>query len=72
MLNTPTNLAIGGRAFGEKEQVSVAASVKLLGLLGPGLRFPHCSDIKGSRHGNLRAAARVQHAGRPLSGALCL
>ena len=47
----------------EKEQVSVAASVKLLELLGPALRFPHCSDIKGS-HGNLREL-RVQHAGRP-------
>lgn len=48
----------------EKEQVSVAASVKLLELLGPALRFPHCSDIKGSRHGNLREL-RVQHTGRP-------
>ncbi|NNB53452.1 type II toxin-antitoxin system RelE/ParE family toxin [Pseudomonas fragi] len=48
----------------EKEQVSVAASVKLLELLGPALRFPHSSDIKGSRHGNLREL-RVQHAGRP-------
>ena len=50
--------------LGEKEQISVAASVKLLELLGPALRFPHCSDIKGSRHGNLREL-RVQHAGRP-------
>ncbi|MQU66044.1 addiction module toxin RelE [Pseudomonas sp. FSL R10-1350] len=48
----------------EKEQVSVAASVKLLGQLGPGLRYPHSSDIKGSRHGNLREL-RIQHAGRP-------
>ena len=48
----------------EKEQVSVAASVKLLELLGLALRFPHCSDIKASRHGNLREL-RVQHAGRP-------
>ncbi|AZE72531.1 hypothetical protein C4K00_2302 [Pseudomonas synxantha] len=37
-----------------KEQSSVAASVDLLGLFGPGLRFPHSSDIKGARHGNLR------------------
>ena len=29
-----------------------------------GLRFPHSSDIKGSRHGVLREL-RVQHAGRP-------
>jgi hypothetical protein len=48
-----------------KEQASVSASVDLLGLLGPGLRFPHSSDIKGSRMGNLREL-RVQHAGRPI------
>ncbi|PAA16714.1 type II toxin-antitoxin system RelE/ParE family toxin [Pseudomonas fragi] len=52
----------------EKEQVSVAASVKLLELLGPALRFPHCSDIKGARYGNLREL-RVQHGGRTLPGA---
>ena len=47
-----------------KEQSSVSANVDLLGLLGPGLGFPHSSDIKGSRHGCLREL-RVQHAGRP-------
>ena len=47
-----------------KEQSSVSASVDLLGLFGPGLRFPHSSGIKGSRHGNLREL-RIQHAGRP-------
>ena len=47
-----------------KEQISVSASVDLLGLFGPGLRFPHSSDIKGSRHGSLREL-RIQHAGRP-------
>lgn len=51
-------------ALGIKEQISVSASVDLLGLLGPGLGFPHSSDIKGSRHGNLREL-RIQHAGRP-------
>jgi hypothetical protein len=50
--------------LGVKEQVSVSASVDLLGLFGPGLGFPHSSDIKGSRHGNLREL-RIQHAGRP-------
>ncbi|AZF58068.1 type II toxin-antitoxin system RelE/ParE family toxin [Pseudomonas sp. R11-23-07] len=50
--------------LGENEQASVAASVDLLGLLGPGLGFPHSSDIRGSRHGNLREL-RIQHAGRP-------
>ncbi len=42
----------------------MSASVDLLGLFGPGLRFPHSSDIKGCRHGNLREL-RIQHAGRP-------
>lgn len=42
----------------------MAASVDLLGLFGPGLRFPHSSDMKGTRHGNLRELW-VQHAGRP-------
>lgn len=50
--------------LGEKEQISVSASVDLLGLFGPGLSFPHSSDIRGSRHGNLREL-RIQHAGRP-------
>jgi hypothetical protein len=31
-----------------KEQASVSASVDLLGFFGPGLRYPHSSDIKGS------------------------
>src|SRR4051812_6052514 len=48
----------------EGEQSSVAASVKLLGHFGPGLRFPHSSAINGARHGHLREL-RVQHAGRP-------
>ncbi|PTR18550.1 MULTISPECIES: type II toxin-antitoxin system RelE/ParE family toxin [unclassified Pseudomonas] len=48
----------------EKEQACVSASVDLLELIGPGLGFPHSSDIKGSRHGNLREL-RIQHGGRP-------
>ncbi len=31
----------------EDEQESVAASVELLDRLGPDLRHPHCSGIKG-------------------------
>lgn len=50
MLNTLTNF--------------VQVSVMLPGDTGPYLGFPHTSDIKGSRHGNLREL-RVQHAGRP-------
>lgn len=48
----------------ESEQDSVQVSVMLLGDAGPHLGFPHTSDIKGSRHGNLREL-RVQHVGRP-------
>jgi hypothetical protein len=48
----------------ESEQSSVAASVKLLGQLGPALRFPHSTGINGARHGHLREL-RIQHAGRP-------
>ncbi|CAI8842722.1 Addiction module toxin RelE [Pseudomonas sp. IT-P171] len=48
----------------EAEQDSVQATVMLLGDEGPHLGFPYTSDIKGSRHGNLREL-RVQHAGRP-------
>ena len=49
----------------EKEQVSVDASVRLLELLGPSLKFPHSSGVKGSRHGHLREL-RIQFGGRPL------
>lgn len=48
----------------EDEQESIRASVKLLGELGPGLRFPHSSGIKGSRHGQM-CELRGQHGGRP-------
>lgn len=46
------------------EQVSVDAVVKLLQERGPNLRSPYSSDIKGSRHGNMREL-RVQHQGEP-------
>jgi hypothetical protein len=48
----------------EGEQESVRATVKLLANFGPQLRFPHSSDIKASRHGNMREL-RIQHSGRP-------
>ncbi|HSU16359.1 type II toxin-antitoxin system RelE/ParE family toxin [Longimicrobium sp.] len=48
----------------EQEQVSIDATVQLLELMGPGLPFPHCSRINGSRHRHLREL-RVQHQGRP-------
>ena len=46
------------------EQESVAVSVRLLGEHGPHLTFPHCSDIKGSKHGHMREL-RTQHQGEP-------
>jgi len=49
----------------EEEQVSIAASVKLLEECGPNLGFPHSSGINGSRHAHMREL-RTQHAGRPL------
>jgi hypothetical protein len=49
----------------EDEQVSLAASVKLLEELGPRLGHPHSSGINGSRHGHMREL-RTQHGGQPL------
>ena len=51
-------------SLSEEEQVSVRASVRLLGDYGPELSFPHSSGIKGSRHRKMREL-RVQHAGEP-------
>lgn len=48
----------------EAEQKDVAVGVGLLAEHGPHLRFPHCSDVKGSRHRQLREL-RVQHQGAP-------
>lgn len=51
-------------SLSEGEQESVRVSVDLLQELGPGLRFPHSSGIRGSRYSHLREL-RVQHRGRP-------
>jgi hypothetical protein len=48
----------------EEEQESVDASVQLLIELGPALPYPHSSDVKGARHGNMREL-RVQRKGEP-------
>jgi hypothetical protein len=37
----------------EDEQVSVAASVKLLEQRGPNLGYPHSSGINGSKHSHM-------------------
>lgn len=49
----------------EAEQESLAASVRLLEQLGPGLGRPHADALKKSRHSNMKEL-RTQHAGRPI------
>lgn len=46
------------------EQESIAASVELLEVRGPDLRFPHSSGIESSRHDHMREL-RTQHEGCP-------
>ena len=49
----------------QSTQVSIEAKgVKLLQEQGPNLLFPYSSNIKQSRHGNMREL-RVQHKGEP-------
>ena len=48
----------------EDEQDSVAFVVGLLEERGVTLGFPYSSDVRGSRHGQMREL-RVQHEGRP-------
>jgi hypothetical protein len=48
----------------EEEQTDIAASVGLLEVEGPNLKFPHSSGIQGSKHGHMREL-RVQHKGNP-------
>lgn len=48
----------------EDEQDVIAAHVQLIELMGPSLRFPYSSDIRGSTYGNLREL-RVQYKGEP-------
>lgn len=51
-------------SLSEEEQISLAASVRLLEVRGPNLGFPHSSGINGSKHGHMREL-RTQHGGRP-------
>ncbi len=48
----------------EAEQDSVDRLVGVLRERGPHLGFPHSSDVKGSKYGQLREL-RVQHQGEP-------
>lgn len=47
------------------EQETVNAYVEMLEVLGVGLGYPYSSDIRGSRHSQMREL-RPQHKGRPL------
>jgi len=48
----------------EPEREDVIAVVDMLKALGPRLGFPQSSQIRGSRHGQMREL-RIQHAGKP-------
>jgi hypothetical protein len=48
----------------EAEQESIEASVALLEIYGPNLKFPHSSGITTSRHDHMREL-RTQHEGHP-------
>lgn len=48
----------------ESEQEDVAAAVGLLEQRGPHLGHPWSSDVRGSRHRQMREL-RIQHRGRP-------
>jgi hypothetical protein len=45
-------------------QIAIDASVRLLETKGPQLPFPHSSDVRGSRFGQMREL-RIQHKGEP-------
>lgn len=48
----------------EAEQISVAAYVELLEIMGPSLKFPYSSGIENSSYSHMREL-RVQHSGKP-------
>jgi hypothetical protein len=52
-------------ALSDDAQESVAVAVELLEARGPHPPYPHSSDVRMSRHGQMREL-RVQHAGRPI------
>jgi len=48
----------------EAEHITLTAAVEVLEEHGPSLGYPKSSEIKGSRHGQMREL-RIQHKGRP-------
>ena len=51
--------------LGEAAQDAVDRAVHLLEARGPTLPFPYSSDVRGSRHGNMREL-RIQASGDPV------
>lgn len=49
----------------EAEQIDIDAYVQQLEKRGPALPYPYSSDLRGSRHGQMREL-RVQSGGKPL------
>jgi hypothetical protein len=49
----------------EAQQDALAASVRVLEQLGPGLSRPHADTVKGSKHANMKEL-RTQCQGQPL------
>ena len=49
----------------DSAQDSISVTVELLMEHGPRLRYPHSSDVKGSRHGRMREL-RIQSGGDPI------
>jgi hypothetical protein len=48
----------------ESTQIAIDATVRLLEIRGPQLPFPHSSNVRGSRFGQMREL-RIQHKGEP-------
>jgi hypothetical protein len=48
----------------EGTQIAIDATVRLLEANGPQLPFPHSSNVRGSRFGQMREL-RIQHKGEP-------
>ena len=51
-------------SLNENEQAVIDSGVRLIEQFGPLLKFPYSSDVRQSRHGNMREL-RSQYAGNP-------
>jgi hypothetical protein len=48
----------------DAERDSARPVIDLLEIVGPRIRYPYSSDVRGSQHGQMREL-RIQHRGRP-------